>query len=124
MFYGQGPSVSPWARCAGTARSETAIVTNGFVSDPVLWQIVTFNGYWYWRLLAPGEPPNAAAAITLADTATTTTPLNLPRRRLLNLRIPPPSDLGPGAPNLTGPATVLSVYVDADLGRNLRKVAS
>jgi hypothetical protein len=33
--YRQGPSVSPCARCAGTAFSETAIVTNGFVSDPV-----------------------------------------------------------------------------------------
>jgi hypothetical protein len=29
-----------------------------------------------WLLLAPGEPPNAAAATTLAETATTTTPLN------------------------------------------------
>jgi hypothetical protein len=35
MPYRQGPSVSPCARCAGTACSETAMVTNGFVSDPV-----------------------------------------------------------------------------------------
>ena len=49
--------MSPCARCAGTACSETAIVTNGFVADRVWWQIVTFNGYWYCRLVAAGEPP-------------------------------------------------------------------
>src|SRR5659263_280526 len=32
--------VSPWAWCAGHAFSLISIVTCGFVSDPVLWQIV------------------------------------------------------------------------------------
>jgi hypothetical protein len=32
---GQGPSVSPWARWAGTAFDDTMIVTVGFVFDPV-----------------------------------------------------------------------------------------
>ena len=39
---GQGPIVSPWRKCAGTAFWLTVIVTNGFVFEPVRWQIVTF----------------------------------------------------------------------------------
>jgi len=34
-IYGQGPSVSPCARCAGTAFCETTIVTNAFVCECV-----------------------------------------------------------------------------------------
>src|SRR5439155_1641023 len=40
---GQAPIVSPWRRCAGTAFRLTVIVTNGFVLEPVWWQIVTFS---------------------------------------------------------------------------------
>jgi hypothetical protein len=39
---GQAPIVSPWRRCAGTAFWLTVIVTNGFVFEPVWWQIVAF----------------------------------------------------------------------------------
>jgi hypothetical protein len=38
--YGHGPTVSPWARCAGTAGAATVIVT--LLPDlPATWQIVT-----------------------------------------------------------------------------------
>jgi hypothetical protein len=43
--YGQGPSVSPCARWAGTACWSTMIVTDGFVADSVRWQITTLCPY-------------------------------------------------------------------------------
>jgi hypothetical protein len=37
------PMMSPWARCAGTAFSDTSMKTQGLLLEPVRWQIPTFR---------------------------------------------------------------------------------
>jgi hypothetical protein len=69
--YGQGPSVSPCARCAGTACWSTKSVTDGFVADSVRWQISTLCPYWYCAAAAcgPAKTPAATAAPSTASNA-------------------------------------------------------
>ena len=63
VVVGHGPSVSPCARCAGTADWLTVIVCWGFFVDPVRWQIVCLPYCWddAEGAFSPGPTaPNAA----------------------------------------------------------------
>jgi hypothetical protein len=69
VAHGHGPTVSPCARCAGTAFRETVIVTDGFVAECVRWQMTTFFSYSYCAA-ADGTPPKRPDAAKAPTTAT------------------------------------------------------
>ena len=81
----------------------------GLSPTPCDGRFVTFNGYSYCRLVAPGEPANAAAATALAKTATRTTPSSLPEDASSTAAYKPPR-LSNHAPTPTGsqPSSCLS----------------
>jgi hypothetical protein len=112
--YGQGPIVSPCAKCAGSACASTVIVTNGFVAEWVWWQIVTRPAYPYPEL-DPEVCEDGGAELA----AHTRTPamLNTPKRVKSLRRIDPPLI---GSSSAIGPYQVSSVF-PRHHGRNLGK---
>jgi hypothetical protein len=78
-----GPVVSPWRRCAGTALSETVIVTKGFFFECVWWQSVTFCGGY---CAAAADLPDGDTAVP-TDASAPTASAPIPTATLVRLQL-------------------------------------
>lgn len=58
--------MSPWSTCAGRALKSTVISTNGFVSDPVRWQMVILCSPELPGEVSPGAASDAGTELPQA----------------------------------------------------------